>query len=184
MFNGHSKLETWPHQCHNFSTLDDKKKKKIGHSRRYNNDVTNSPFESRKRRHCRLYNILLLHANSLYLFYRFRTFTFFILFRYLSDGETATCMCLNNNQDAFVGTDSGRVFRCNLGGHKVWPTYYCHEDTGNRAVLIKYILWKISNRVFFSSFFTNRIYLFIYFIYWNNKDLSHVVIYRIFYFDR
>ncbi|XP_003246105.1 WD repeat-containing protein 60 [Acyrthosiphon pisum] len=50
--------------------------------------------------------------------------------RYLSDGVTATCLCLNNNQDAFIGTNCGLVFRCNLGGHKVWPSYFTYENTG------------------------------------------------------
>jgi len=52
-------------------------------------------------------------------------------FRYLSDGVAATCLCLNNNQDAFIGTNCGLVFRCNLGGHKVWPSYFTYENTGD-----------------------------------------------------
>lgn len=53
------------------------------------------------------------------------------IFRYLSDGVMATCLCLNNNQDAFIGTNCGLVFRCNLGGHRVWPSYFTYENTGN-----------------------------------------------------
>ncbi|XP_015378134.1 PREDICTED: uncharacterized protein LOC107172359, partial [Diuraphis noxia] len=49
--------------------------------------------------------------------------------RYLSDGVMATCICLNNIQDAFIGTNCGLVFRCNLGGHKVWPSYFTQENT-------------------------------------------------------
>ncbi|XP_060854032.1 cytoplasmic dynein 2 intermediate chain 1-like isoform X2 [Rhopalosiphum padi] len=49
--------------------------------------------------------------------------------RYLSDGVTATCLCLNNKQDAFIGTNSGLVFRYNIGGHKVWPSYFTNENT-------------------------------------------------------
>lgn len=51
--------------------------------------------------------------------------------RYMSDGVTATCMCLNTNQEAFVATNSGLVFRYNLGQQKVWPAYYTYENTGN-----------------------------------------------------
>ncbi|XP_025193848.1 WD repeat-containing protein 60-like [Melanaphis sacchari] len=49
--------------------------------------------------------------------------------RYLFNGVTATCLCLNNKQDAFIGTNCGLVFRYNLGGHKVWPPYFTYENT-------------------------------------------------------
>lgn len=83
------------------------------------------------------------------------TRNFLIPRRYLSDGVAATCMCLNNNQDAFVGTDSGQVFRCNLGGQKVWPTYYALEDTGNRTDIILRYNIKYGNRriIFFFILF-------------------------------
>ncbi|XP_050433201.1 uncharacterized protein LOC126841031 [Adelges cooleyi] len=48
----------------------------------------------------------------------------------LSDGATATSMCLSNRQDSFMGTNSGLVFRSNLGGHKIWPSYYTCGYTG------------------------------------------------------
>lgn len=61
-------------------------------------------------------------------------------FRYLSDGVTATCLCLNNKQDALIGTNCGRVFRYNIGGHKVWPSYFTYENTGNYKFTLKIIL--------------------------------------------
>ncbi|XP_050525698.1 cytoplasmic dynein 2 intermediate chain 1 isoform X2 [Daktulosphaira vitifoliae] len=43
--------------------------------------------------------------------------------------ETATSMYLSDSQDVIIGTNSGIIFRCNLGGHKVWPSFYTQGNT-------------------------------------------------------
>lgn len=90
----------------------------------------------------RCYNLHLYHIN-------------YNPFRYLSEGVMATCMCLNNSQDAFIGTNSGLVFRCNLGGNRVQPSYYtsCEEETGKILNFLKLLksLDHISNKLSFLS---------------------------------
>lgn len=73
-------------------------------------------------------------------------------FRYLSDGVSPTCMRLNDDQDALVGTSSGLVFRYNLGENRVRPTYYACRDTSNVTADIVMSRTGLALTIFFPSF--------------------------------